>query len=74
MSSVMLIPSLLVEYHVLIGMANFCRYLHGNQLTGSIPPELGNMTKLHYLYVLLDATFFGLLRCYNINDLLLELY
>ncbi|KAJ6924260.1 hypothetical protein NC652_017520 [Populus alba x Populus x berolinensis] len=24
-------------------------YLHGNQLTGSIPPELGNMTKLHYL-------------------------
>lgn len=27
-----------------------CRYLHGNKLTGSIPPELGNMTKLHYLY------------------------
>lgn len=26
------------------------RYLHSNKLTGSIPPELGNMSKLHYLY------------------------
>lgn len=25
------------------------RYLHGNRLTGSIPAELGNMSKLHYL-------------------------
>lgn len=26
------------------------RYLHGNKLTGPIPPELGNMTKLSYLW------------------------
>ncbi|KAK1559672.1 hypothetical protein Q3G72_017123 [Acer saccharum] len=25
------------------------RYLHGNRLTGPIPPELGNMSKLSYL-------------------------
>ncbi|XP_057511648.1 LRR receptor-like serine/threonine-protein kinase ERECTA [Actinidia eriantha] len=31
-------------------------YLHGNKLTGSIPPELGNMTKLHYLI----CTIYGL--------------
>lgn len=27
----------------------FFRYLHGNKLTGHVPPELGNMTKLSYL-------------------------
>lgn len=33
--------------------SNYClyRYLHANKLNGSIPPELGQMTKLHYLYV-----------------------
>jgi len=25
------------------------RYLHGNKLTGQIPPELGNMSRLSYL-------------------------
>ncbi|KAK4838687.1 hypothetical protein QYF36_015648 [Acer negundo] len=25
------------------------RYLHGNKLTGPIPPELGNTSKLNYL-------------------------
>jgi hypothetical protein len=30
-----------------------CRYLHSNNLDGSIPPEIGNLVKLTYLYVLL---------------------
>ena len=28
---------------------SFYRYLDNNRLTGSIPPELGNMTLLNYL-------------------------
>ncbi|XVF08982.1 hypothetical protein REPUB_Repub07fG0051100 [Reevesia pubescens] len=29
-------------------LMDFSRYLHGNKLTGPIPPELGNMSKLSY--------------------------
>jgi LRR receptor-like serine/threonine-protein kinase ERECTA len=30
-------------------MLKLHRYMQGNKLTGSIPPELGNMSTLHYL-------------------------
>lgn len=53
--------SLLVEFNTLIVRLFFCRYLHGNKLTGLIPPELGNMTKLHYLYKFFATTFLVLI-------------
>lgn len=41
---------MLLLVKVVIDNAFSCRYLHNNKLTGSIPRELGNMSKLHYLY------------------------
>lgn len=36
-------------YKIVVDLS-FFRYLDNNRLTGSIPPELGNMTLLNYLY------------------------
>jgi Leucine Rich Repeat len=34
-----------------------CRYLHNNQLSGSIPDSIGNLQSLQYLYVSLERVW-----------------
>lgn len=48
-----------------------CRYLHGNKLTGPIPPELGNMSKLHYLY---GCFLSNMISALNISPALFSLH
>ena len=53
----------------------FTRELNDNQLTGNIPPELGKLTDLFDLYVLISLSVFSYYFLYNIltSDVLAEM-